>query len=157
LPQSSGPVVTAARRGKRWVLVPEGALAAGPVAQASEQVAAAIVFDRAGRALARAQRELTQHYPASGWVEHDPEEIWEATLAVCREAIAASGRSPAEVAGIGITNQRETTLVWERESGRPIHRAIVWQDRRTAPACDALRAAGHEETFARRTGLLLDP
>jgi glycerol kinase len=113
----------------------------------------AIVFDEGGEVLAVAQREFEQHYPQPGWVEHDPEEIWESTLAVCREALTAGG----PVAGIGITNQRETTVVWERASGRPVHRAIVWQDRRTAERCEALVAQGHEELFNSRTGLVLDP
>ena len=114
----------------------------------------AIVFDAGSAIRAVAQREFTQHYPASGWVEHDPEEIWSATLAVTREALAAAGGT---VAAIGITNQRETTVVWDRATGAPIHRAIVWQDRRTAGRCHALRAAGHEPAVSAKTGLLLDP
>ena len=114
----------------------------------------AIVFDAGGAARTVAQRELTQHFPAGGWVEHDPEEIWAATLAVTREALAAAG---GPVAAIGITNQRETTVVWDRATGAPIHRAIVWQDRRTAARCRALRDAGHEPEVAGKTGLLLDP
>ncbi len=114
----------------------------------------AICFDLDGTPLASAQREFTQHYPRPGWVEHDPEEIWESTLAVTRETLAAAD---GEVVAIGITNQRETTLVWERDSGRPIYNAIVWQDRRTAETCERLRAAGHEEWVSERTGLLLDP
>ncbi len=105
--------------------------------------------------VAAARRDLPQHYPAPGWVEHDPEDIAGHAIAVLREALAAAGGTAAEVAGIGITNQRETTLVWDRRSGRPIHRAIVWQDRRTAAACAALRA--HEPMVATRTGLVLDP
>ena len=114
----------------------------------------AIVFDTAGMIRAAAQRELTQHYPGDGLVEHDPEEIWSATLAVTREAFAAAGGA---VAAIGITNQRETTVVWDRATGKPIHRAIVWQDRRTAERCRALREAGHEPMVGGKTGLLLDP
>ena len=114
----------------------------------------AIVFDAAGAVRAAAQRELTQHYPGDGLVEHDPEEIWSATLAVTREAFAAAGGA---IAAIGITNQRETTVVWDRASGAPIHRAIVWQDRRTAERCRALREAGHEPMVNEKTGLLLDP
>ncbi|CDO58334.1 Glycerol kinase [Candidatus Phaeomarinobacter ectocarpi] len=115
----------------------------------------AIVFDGAGSPVASAQKELTQHFPSDGWVEHDPVEIWNDTLAVCREAIADIGVS--EIAGIGITNQRETTVVWDRATGEPVYRAIVWQDRRTADACAALKADGHEALFKQRTGLLLDP
>jgi len=107
--------------------------------------------------VATAQREFTQHFPASGWVEHEPEDLWESSLAVMREALAKAGLRPAEVAGIGIANQRETALVWDRRSGRPIHRAIVWQDRRTAETCAALREAGHAERVAEATGLLIDP
>jgi len=103
--------------------------------------------------VAVSRRELAQHYPADGWVEHDPEEIWQAAVTVMREVIAAVG----PVAAIGIANQRETVLLWERSTGRPVHRAIVWQDRRTAAACAALREAGHEALVAARTGLLIDP
>jgi len=113
----------------------------------------AIVFDEHGASLASAQREFRQSYPRPGWVEHDPREILDVTVAVCREALAAAG----PVAGIGITNQRETTLVWDRESGEPVYPAIVWQDRRTADACEALRGQGLEERFRSRTGLVLDP
>ena len=114
----------------------------------------AIVFDAGGAARATAQREFTQHYPASGWVEHDPEEIWSTTLAVTRRAIDdAAG----PIAAIGITNQRETTVVWDRATGAPIHAAIVWQDRRTADRCRELRDGGHEPAVSEKTGLLLDP
>jgi len=116
----------------------------------------AILFDRAGAIRAVAQREFTQHYPQPGWVEHDPLEIWATQSAVMTEVLTKLGVTPADVAAIGITNQRETTLLWERATGRPIANAIVWQDRRTAPMCDALRAAGHESTFTRKTGLVLD-
>ncbi len=118
----------------------------------------AIAFHAPGLApLAESRRDLPQHFPASGWVEHDPEEIFAHGVAVLREALDACGGNAAEVAGIGITNQRETTLIWRRDTGAPIHRAIVWQDRRTAPLCDALREGGHEAMVAARTGLLLDP
>ena len=115
----------------------------------------AMAFDAALHPLATAQRELPQHFPHPGWVEHDGEEIAAHALAMLREAMAKAALESARIAGIGITNQRETTLLWERATGRPIGRAIVWQDRRTAPACDALRA--HEEVVAGRTGLRLDP
>lgn len=117
----------------------------------------AILFDSKLGIAAIAQREFAQHYPASGWVEHDPEEIWESTLAVCREAMARMHASAADIAAIGITNQRETTIVWDRDTGKAIHRAIVWQDRRTADVCAALKESGHEALVTARTGLLLDP
>ena len=115
----------------------------------------AILYDAGGRPVASAARELAQHFPEDGWVEHDPREIWDDTLAVCREVLA--GRDVASIAAIGITNQRETTVVWDRATGAPIHRAIVWQDRRTADMCSRLRAEGLEEVFQAKTGLLLDP
>lgn len=115
----------------------------------------AILFDNAARTVASHAIELRQIYPANGWVEHDAREIWDATLTCCR--IVLKGIAPAEVAGIGITNQRETTVIWDRETGVPIHNAIVWQDRRTAERCRALKAEGHEPHVAARTGLLLDP
>jgi glycerol kinase len=117
----------------------------------------AMVFDLSGEVVAQAQREFTQHFPDDGWVEHDAMEIWEATCQVCREALAGVPGGANTVAGIGITNQRETTVVWDRHTGIPIHRAIVWQDRRTADLCRTLKAAGHEPDVATRTGLLLDP
>jgi len=104
--------------------------------------------------IAVAQQEFAQHYPQPGWVEHEPEDLWQSSLSVMREAIAKAGAPPAT---IGIANQRETTLVWERATGRPIHRAIVWQDRRTTAACAALREAGHAADVAAKTGLLIDP
>ena len=117
----------------------------------------AIAFDTSLRPLASAQQELRQIYPQPGWVEHDPEEIWSATVATVRQAMAKAGLGARDVAGIGITNQRETTVIWDRATGKPIHNAIVWQDRRTADTCDALRRAGHEPEIAAKTGLLLDP
>jgi glycerol kinase len=116
----------------------------------------ALLFDAEARVAAVAQQEFRQHFPRSGWVEHDPEEIWTGVVATAREAIAKAGGA-ANIVGIGISNQRETSVIWERASGRPIHNAIVWQDRRTAEACESLRAAGHEATVTAKTGLLLDP
>ena len=115
----------------------------------------AILFDRSGQSLATASRPLRQSYPASGWVEHDAEEIFAACVEVLREAVETSGRELADVAAIGITNQRETVVVWDRSSGRPIHPAIVWQDRRTADVCEGLKDA--EAEVSRVTGLLIDP
>lgn len=117
----------------------------------------AILFDHDGRTLSVARREFAQHYPRAGWVEHDPDEIWSSQVAVAAEAMARAGLAPADLAAIGITNQRETTLLWDRATGRPLHPAIVWQDRRTADLCEALRAQGVEGVFRKRTGLLLDP
>ena len=117
----------------------------------------AIVFDEKLTPIAVAQQELRQIYPKPGWVEHDPEEIWAAVVATVRDAMAKAKVGAKDVAGIGITNQRETTIVWDRVNGKPIHNAIVWQDRRTAEACAALRAAGHEPAVTEKTGLLLDP
>ncbi|MEQ9695817.1 glycerol kinase GlpK [Shimia sp. SDUM112013] len=117
----------------------------------------AILFDDALKVVAIAQQEFPQHFPASGWVEHDPEDLWSTTLATCRDAMAKAGVSAADIAGIGITNQRETTLVWDRQTGKPVHNAIVWQDRRTAEFCRDLKAQGHEANVTQTTGLLLDP
>ena len=117
----------------------------------------AILFDGTHAPVATAQEEFEQHFPQSGWVEHEPEDIWQSTLTMCREAISKAGVTPGDIAAIGITNQRETTVVWDRDTGKPIHRAIVWQDRRTADACAALKKAGNEPTVTARTGLLLDP
>ncbi len=114
-------------------------------------------FDAGLRPLATAQQEFAQHYPAPGWVEHDPMDLWHSAMATARGAIAKAGIAPAAVAGLGITNQRETVVVWDRATGMPVHNAIVWQDRRTAAFCDALKAGGHEGEITRRTGLLLDP
>jgi glycerol kinase len=104
-----------------------------------------------------AQREFSQHYPASGWVEHDPDDIWRTTVETGRQAIAASGRAAGDIAAVGIANQRETCLVWDRRTSKPIHSAIVWQDRRTADLCRRLKDEGHEPMITARTGLLLDP
>ena len=116
-----------------------------------------IVFDSDGRERGRAYREFEQHFPRPGWVEHDAAEIWDVTRAVAHAAIADAGIEGSALAGIGITNQRETVVAWDEASGEPLHRAIVWQDRRTAERCDELRAAGHEPLFRERTGLVLDP
>jgi glycerol kinase len=116
----------------------------------------AILFDRGGNAVATAQQEFRQIYPQPGCVEHDPNEIWESQLATAKEALASAGVIAANVSAIGITNQRETTVIWDRV-GKPIANAIVWQDRRTTPICEDLRTAGHEPLFRERTGLLLDP
>lgn len=116
----------------------------------------AILFDHSGRAVASSQQEFRQIYPQPGWVEHDAEEIWESQAAVARNALKEADASAHNVAAIGITNQRETAVIWDR-NGKPIANAIVWQDRRTAPICEALRSNGLEPTFRQRTGLLLDP
>ena len=117
----------------------------------------AIVFDADLKPIASAQEEFTQHFPASGWVEHDPADIWNTVLSTCRAAMEQAGITATEIAGIGITNQRETTLVWDRHTGEPVHNAIVWQDRRTADFCRGLKQQGHESDVTARTGLLLDP
>ncbi|MFD2648550.1 glycerol kinase GlpK [Devosia albogilva] len=117
----------------------------------------AIVFDAERRIVGVGQREFTQLFPQDGWVEHDPEEIWESVVWSVKTALAQAGIGAGQVAALGITNQRETTLVWERATGKPIHNAIVWQDRRTSRRCAELKAAGHEATITRKTGLLLDP
>ena len=117
----------------------------------------AIVFDRHGRIIASSQREFEQHYPESGWVEHDADVIWSDAVDVSKEAILKAGLEPSAISAIGITNQRETVVLWDRSTGKPVHRAIVWQDRRTAEFCRRLKAGGHEELVQERTGLLLDP
>ncbi|MEC9347120.1 MAG: glycerol kinase GlpK [Pseudomonadota bacterium] len=117
----------------------------------------AILFDRDMKVAALAQQEFRQHFPASGWVEHDPEDIWQTVLATCRDAMRRASATAADIVAIGITNQRETSVVWDRRDGRPLMNAIVWQDRRTADACARLKAAGHEPMVTERTGLLLDP
>jgi glycerol kinase len=116
-----------------------------------------MVFDRSLAVCGLGQKEFTQHFPRPGWVEHDVEEIWQSVVAVCRQALRKAGVKAGAIASIGITNQRETTLLWNRRTGKPLHRAIVWQDRRTASICADLRERGLEETFTAKTGLLLDP
>src|SRR5947209_389987 len=116
-----------------------------------------LVFDHEAELIGRAYREFAQHFPQPGWVEHDAEEIWEVTQAVAGEALADAGVEVGELEAVGITNQRETVCVWDHESGEPLHRAIVWQDRRTAERCEQLRDAGHEALVRERTGLVLDP
>ena len=117
----------------------------------------AILFDADARPVAASQREFAQHYPRSGWVEHEAEDIWSTSVETIREVLAKAGAGAKDVAALGITNQRETTLVWDRKTGKAIHRAIVWQDRRTAETCETLRRAGGEARIAGKTGLLLDP
>jgi glycerol kinase len=114
----------------------------------------AILFDASGRARRTAQIELRQHYPRPGWVEHDPEEIWQSVVSTCREVVAAA---EGPIAAIGVANQRETTVLWERATGVPVHNAIVWQDRRTVELCERWRIEGLAETVAQRTGLVIDP
>ena len=116
-----------------------------------------LLIDADGRIAALAQREFTQHFPRPGWVEHDATEIWETQLATMAEALRSARATPRDVAAVGITNQRETTVLWDRRTGEPVAPAIVWQDRRTAAACEQLRAAGHEPEVSARTGLVLDP
>jgi len=116
-----------------------------------------VVFDDAMHIVGVGQQEFTQHFPRSGWVEHNAEEIWSSVVETCRTAISTAGIEAGDVAAIGITNQRETVVVWDRESGKPIYNAIVWQDRRTADACALLKEEGHEALVSARTGLLLDP
>jgi glycerol kinase len=117
----------------------------------------AIVFDERMQVAGLAQEEFTQHFPASGWVEHDAEEIFDTVVATCRAALEKAGVTASEIAAIGITNQRETTVVWDKKTGRPVHRAIVWQDRRTADFCSELKRLGHEAEISAKTGLVLDP
>ena len=117
----------------------------------------AIVFDADMQPVASDQQEFEQFFPASGWVEHDVEEIWESVLKTCRAALEKAQITASDLAAIGITNQRETTVIWDAETGRALHKAIVWQDRRTAPFCDALKAQVHGDTIAKITGLLPDP
>jgi glycerol kinase len=116
----------------------------------------AILFGRDGRAVATAQRDFPQIFPGPGFVEHDPEAIWSSQIATAREALAQAGASARDVAAIGITNQRETTILWDRQTGKPVANAIVWQSRVSAPICERLKADGHEETFRTRTGLVVD-
>ena len=117
----------------------------------------AIVFRSDISIAATAQQEFAQHFPASGWVEHEPDDIWNSTIATCREAMAKANVAASDIAAIGITNQRETTVVWDRSTGRAVHRAIVWQDRRTADFCAKLKSEGHEPAISARTGLIIDP
>jgi glycerol kinase len=116
----------------------------------------ALVVDHDGTVVAVAQKEFTQIFPQPGWVEHDPKEIWSSQIGVAADALSRAGATIKDVAAIGITNQRETTVVWDRKTGEPIHNAIVWQDRRTAPFCDNLRAAGHEKLIQEKSGLVID-
>src|SRR5690349_1938704 len=117
----------------------------------------AIVFDETGAAVSSSQREFTQHYPEPGWVEHDPDEIFRTQRDCAREALRKAGLKAEDLVAAGITNQRETTLLWDRQTGQPVHRAIVWQDRRTAPLCRELKEVGAESLIAERTGLIIDP
>jgi glycerol kinase len=115
-----------------------------------------VIVDESGQPLGSGYREFTQHFPRPGWVEHDATEIWDATLAACQEALQTTDTAAADVTCVGITNQRETTVIWDRERDEPIHHAIVWQDRRTAGACDALKSAGHGDRVRAKTGLVVD-
>ena len=117
----------------------------------------AILFDDQMQVAGRAQQEFPQHFPQAGWVEHDPEDLWNSTIETCRRVMAELDITAADIAAIGITNQRETTVVWDRKTGKAIHNAIVWQDRRTTSICETLRVAGHEPMISQQTGLLLDP
>ena len=116
-----------------------------------------LVFDRGGRIVGRAYSEFRQYYPKPGWVEHDAEEIWRVTVRVLRQACRRARVRAKDIVALGITNQRETVVLWDRRTGRPVHRAIVWQDRRTAPECERLKADGHEQTIREHTGLVIDP
>jgi glycerol kinase len=117
----------------------------------------AILFGPDMAPVASAQEEFDQHFPQSGWVEHEASDLWSTTASTCRGAIEKAGVSADEITAIGITNQRETTVLWDRTTGKALHRAIVWQDRRTSDLCQSLKAAGHEPMVTERTGLLLDP
>ncbi|MEM7473118.1 MAG: glycerol kinase GlpK [Pseudomonadota bacterium] len=117
----------------------------------------AIIFDADMKILASAQEEFAQHFPKSGWVEHEPDDLWSTTAGTCRGALERAGLTGEEITAIGITNQRETTVVWDKATGKPVYNAIVWQDRRTSDFCREMREAGHEEMFTAKTGLLLDP
>ena len=116
----------------------------------------AIVFDKQGAIVATAQKEFTQIFPQPGRVEHDPNEIWSTQLGVAAEAVTKAGLTVKDIAAIGITNQRETVVVWDRKTGQPVYNAIVWQDRRTASFCDELKAAGHHSMLQNKTGLVID-
>ena len=117
----------------------------------------AILFGLDGGIVSVAQQEFEQHFPDDGWVEHDAEEIWQTQLQTSQDAISKAGAAPEQIAAIGITNQRETTIVWDRSTGKPLHRAIVWQDRRVASLTDRLKEEGLEPTVREKTGLVLDP
>lgn len=117
----------------------------------------AILFDRQGQVISVSQQEFTQHFPNDGWIEHNPEDIWESVLDTCRNVIAKANIDIRQIAGVGITNQRETTIVWDRHTGKPLYNAIVWQDRRTSEICETLRDQGYTETVQASTGLLIDP
>ena len=117
----------------------------------------AIIFNSQQKIISQAQKEFPQYFPDSGWVEHDPEEIWESVVVTCRQAMKDAGISAEQIAAIGITNQRETVVVWDRETGKPVYNAIVWQDRRTAAMCETLKLAAKEKIVTKKTGLLLDP
>jgi glycerol kinase len=117
----------------------------------------AILFNQDMRPVAAAQEEFAQHFPSSGWVEHDPADLWKTTIITCSDALQTAGVAPSAIAAIGITNQRETTVVWDKVSGRPVYNAIVWQDRRTADFCRGLKDDGHEATITAKTGLLATP
>src|SRR6185295_4480208 len=117
----------------------------------------ALVMSNAGVTLGRASKEIPQHFPQPGWVEHDASEIWQSVTDSVKEALSAAGVNGSDIGGIGITNQRETTLLWDRKTDQPIHRAIVWQDRRTSDFCNRLRSEGHEPRVREATGLVLDP
>ncbi|MBD0357503.1 MAG: glycerol kinase, partial [Rubrobacter sp.] len=116
----------------------------------------AIVFNHDSATVGEAQQEFTQHYPQPGWVEHDASEIWDVTMGVMRQALEDAGVSPEDIAAIGITNQRETVVVWDRETGEPVHNAVVWQDRRGASICAALSEQGYDEMVANKSGLVID-
>jgi glycerol kinase len=116
-----------------------------------------MLFDLEGKPLGSAQREFPQHFPQPGWVEHNPNDIWESQIGTVRDVLSQTGTKPDELIAVGITNQRETTIIWDRKTGKPVHNAIVWQDRRTAAFCDELKARGLEEKFSKKTGLVLDP
>ena len=117
----------------------------------------ALLFDRDNKVISSSQKEFTQIFPHPGWVEHDAMEIWFSVLGVMENCVREAGISVEQIAGIGITNQRETTVVWDRETGLPVYNAIVWQSRQTAEICDNLKAEGLNETFVSRTGLMIDP
>ncbi|MDF9780604.1 glycerol kinase [Bacillus velezensis] len=117
----------------------------------------AILFNKEGKIVHSAQKEFTQHFPQPGWVEHNANEIWGSVLAVIATVISESGISADQIAGIGITNQRETTVVWDKDTGKPVYNAIVWQSRQTSGICEELREKGYNDTFREKTGLLIDP